>query len=318
MKVLKRVLKNKLKKLATDLNEPSSFTSPKKIKNSLRNHNVSVQFIKEYLKELPSYTLHHPIRRKFRRRLTKVYGVDIQHQADLIEFLKFAKFNNNYKYALVVIDVLSRYLMGIPLKNKKPESVIKGFREIYKNGRLPCIMQTDDGSEFISRSTQAYFKSKRIKHFTTSSDTKSALIERAIKTLKNRLYKYFTHSKTFSWYNVFSKHIDNYNNTIHSVTKMAPKDITKENEGLAWVNSYKSLFQIQKKIPFFKPEDFVRLTHLRKPFKKGFLPGWTKEIFIIHEVKQTIPVTYKVRDQSGEILKGIFYEEELLKVKNIR
>ncbi len=317
MKTSKRIIINQLKKLATDLEEPSSFSSTKPIKKSLKNSKVSTTFIQEYLKELPSFTLHKPVRRKFQRRLTKVYGVDIQHQADLIEFIKYAKFNSNYKYALIIIDVLSRFLMGIPLKNKKPDSVVRGFKEIYKNGRCPKIIQTDDGSEFIARSTQAYFKKLKISHFTTSSDTKSALVERAIRTLKNRLYKYFTYSKTMRWYDVLDKHISNYNRTIHSVTKIAPINVNKENEGVVWVNSYKSLFKIQNKTPFFKVDDNVRLTHLRKPFKKGFLPGWTKEIFIIHEVKETIPITYKVRDKSGEILKGIFYKEELLKVNNV-
>ena len=318
MKTSRRIIINELKKLATDLEEPSSFTSTRQIKKSIQNSKVSTKFIEEYLKELPSFTLHKPVRRKFKRTLTKVYGVDIQHQADLIEFIKYAKFNSNYKYALIIVDVLSRFLMGIPLINKKPESVVKGFKEIYKNGRSPKIIQTDDGSEFIARSTQAYFKSKNIRHFTTSSDTKSALVERAIRTLKNRLYKYFTHSKTLRWYDVIQKHISNYNRTIHSVTKIAPVNVTKENEGLVWVNSYKSLFRIKKNSPFFKPDDEVRLTHLRKPFKKGFLPGWTKEIFVIHEVRKTIPITYKVKDKSGEILKGIFYKEELLKVNNVQ
>ena len=92
---------------------------------------------------------------------------------------------------------------------------------------------------------------------------------------------------------------------------MAPKDVTKENEGIVWVNSYKSLFKIKRPSVYFKKGDYVPLTHVRKPFKKGYLPGWTKEIFIVYEVKKTSPITYKIIDKNGEILKGIFYKEEL-------
>ena len=56
----------------------------------------------------------------------------------------------------------------------------------------------------------------------------------------------------------------------------------------------------------------------RLPFRKGYLPTWTEEIFKIHNIVKPAtakgPTTYKVSDQEGEHINGTFYESELQKV----
>lgn len=46
----------------------------------------------------------------------------------------------------------------------------------------------------------------------------------------------------------------------------------------------------------------------------GYLPRYTEEVFVVEDVNNTIPVTYKIKDLKGEEVKGSFYESELLKV----
>ena len=53
----------------------------------------------------------------------------------------------------------------------------------------------------------------------------------------------------------------------------------------------------------------------RKLFDKGFTPNWTEEIFVIDEILNTNPVTYKLVDLQGEKVAGSFYEPELQKAK---
>ena len=43
------------------------------------------------------------------------------------------------------------------------------------------------------------------------------------------------------------------------------------------------------------------------------MPNWSEAIYVIHEVKRTSPVTYTIKDTSGEVLEGTFYEQELQK-----
>ena len=65
----------------------------------------------------------------------------------------------------------------------------------------------------------------------------------------------------------------------------------------------------------FKVGDRVRISKKKKIFEKGFTPNWREELFIIKEVKPTIPVTYSIVDLNGENIKGTFYQQELQKTK---
>ena len=46
-------------------------------------------------------------------------------------------------------------------------------------------------------------------------------------------------------------------------------------------------------------------------FAKGYAPNWSEEIFVIRQIKNTVPWTYVISDFNGEEIVGSFYEEEL-------
>ena len=45
---------------------------------------------------------------------------------------QFSKWNNGYKYLLMIIDIFSNFGWRVPLKNKKDEIVAKAFNQIFK------------------------------------------------------------------------------------------------------------------------------------------------------------------------------------------
>ena len=53
---------------------------------------------------------------------------------------------------------------------------------------------------------------------------------------------------------------------------------------------------------------------VRRTFKKGYLPGWTEEIFVVDSKLDTYVPSYKIKEYDGTLVKGTFYEEELQKV----
>ena len=57
----------------------------------------------------------------------------------------------------------------------------------------------------------------------------------------------------------------------------------------------------------------MRIYKYKNLFEKGYIGRWTKEIFKIVEVLPTNPITYIIMDKDGEVIKGGFYEQELLK-----
>ena len=58
----------------------------------------------------------------------------------------------------------------------------------------------------------------------------------------------------------------------------------------------------------------MRFSEAKRTFKKGYLPNWTEELFMVVKCIETRPPVYLVKDDHGEILEGIFYAEELQKV----
>lgn len=63
-----------------------------------------------------------------------------------------------------------------------------------------------------------------------------------------------------------------------------------------------------------KEKDRVRLNKKFRPFKKGYLPGWTEEVFAVRQIKPGIIPTYKIEELDGTLVKGTFYEQDLQKV----
>ena len=72
--------------------------------------------------------------------------------------------------------------------------------------------------------------------------------------------------------------------------------------------------RLRKKKPAFKVGDKVRLNTKFRPFKKGYLPGWTEEVFQVRKVVPGMVTTYKVQELDDTPLQGTFYVWDLQKV----
>ena len=60
--------------------------------------------------------------------------------------------------------------------------------------------------------------------------------------------------------------------------------------------------------------DLVRISKARRTFKKGYLPAWTEESFVVYDRKIRRQPNYYIQDHNNEKVKGLFYEEELQRV----
>ena len=123
-------------------------------------------------------------------------GTDDQWQADLVDMSSLARFNKGYKFLLTCIDVFSKFAWVVSLENKTGESLAHGFQTILDTGRSPEKLQTDKGTEFLNRNFQSFLKEKSIHFFTTNSELKASVVERFNRTLKTRMWKYFTAKNT--------------------------------------------------------------------------------------------------------------------------
>ncbi len=309
-----------LEKIYYDPKHPASFSGPYILYKTLQKEGkkVSLSEIKKFLRTQDTYTLHRSVRRPYRRNHVVVYGIDDQWDMDLIDMIPNAKTNQGVQYILAAIDIFSRYVFLQPLKSKKALEVIEAMKIIFKE-RKPQYLRTDKGSEFISSVTQNFMKDNDIVHFVSHNSTKANYAERVIRTIKNKIVKYFTRTQQHEYVSQLQNFAYSYNHTKHRTINMSPAEVNSENEAPLWKQMYldKEKKKKRKSRYKFKIGDTVLLSYdkTQKQFYKDYDYSWSAEVHTItHRYRrQNIPV-YKVRGFDGVSIEGTFYQSELQKV----
>jgi len=278
------------------------------------NPKINRSHVKEWLSKQATYSVHKPARRKYPRNRVLVSSIDDQWQADLVDMQSLDKYNDGNRYILTCIDLFSKFAWTMPLKSKTSDNIKKAFIDIFKTNRKPSKLQTDAGTEFINKEVQKFLKSEDVDFFTTSSEMKASVVERFNRTIKERMWKYFTHKNTYRYIDILDDLMTNYNNSYHRTIKMAPAQVNSTNEN----EILNKVFRINNaKVKFkFKVGDRVRINKVKRTFEKGYTPNWTEEIFIISQQYPRNPSVYTLKDQMNDPIEGIFYEQELQKVKS--
>src|SRR3989454_2894268 len=282
------------------------------VRGLVRHGKVDSKKVREWLMGQNAYTLHKQSKTRFRRRKTYSSGIDDLWQADLVDLSSLSSYNDSYRYLLTAIDVFSRFARAIPLKNKSGNTLVKAFSSLITE-RKPNYLQTDKGTEFLNSAFQKLLRDNDIKFYTSENDDiKCALVERWHRTLKSKMWRYFTHKSTLRYTDVLDDMVASYNDTYHTSIKMAPSEVNEHNEGELRRRLYS-----KAKPPLkwkFVIGDTVRIKQSKRTFKKGYLPSWTEEIFTIDSRYPSDPPTYKLKDYDDETIKGKFYAEELQKI----
>ena len=253
--------------------------------------------------------LHKPVIKKFNvKKIKKVYSQfkDNIWGVDLADMQSLSRKNNVIKYLLCAIDLYSTYAFVIPLKDKKGISIVNAFDKIIKKSkRKPNKIWVDQGSEFYNCVFKKWSPDNDIIMYSIYNKGKSVVAERFIRTLKNKLYKHMTASGKNVYYDVLDDVVNKYNNAKHSTIKMKP----------IYVGDNKRVYidEHNEKDSRFKVGDRVRISKFKKIFAKGYTPNWSKEIFIVDKINDTVPYTYNINDLNGEEIIGSFYDKELQK-----
>ena len=209
--------------------------------------------------------------------------------------------------------MFSKYAWVVPLKNKTGLSLVDAFKIILASGRKPEKIITDQGTEFFNKHFKALLKDEDIGLYNTYNETKASVVERLIRTLKTRMWRYFTAKKTMRYIDMLPGLVYSYNHSVHRSIKMKPTDVTADNEKQVWRTLYDHNDDVKHVKYKFKIGDQVRISKIKRKFEKGYLPNFSKEIFTISKQVPCDPM-YKLKDYDGEELKGTFYEKELQEV----
>ena len=276
---------------------------------------------KEIVKEIFS-----PVIKKFQRIQIQTHYKDECWSIDLIDRSSLSKYNKNYKFIFTIIDNHTKYAWAIPLKDKSGKSTTTALKGLIgKEKRKPHKIWSDRGKEFYNTTFLHYLKEQNIQIYSTHSDLKAVFVERFNRTLLDLIKEPMYIEGKGNWLNHLDAALQKYNNRVHGTTKMTPFEATKlhSNNSLlpsnnnnnkvpsdSYRDSYRSFAQSFAK---FQVGDFVRVPDKRNIYSKGYTTNWNRELFKIHSINKTNPVTYTLNDENGDIIQGKYYEQELLR-----
>ena len=301
-----------------DLSHPYSFSSPQILYKAAKKHlpDVTLKQVKDWLASQKTYVAHKQSRHRFPRRKVITSGIDYQWEADLAVLDSISRYNSGFKYLLVLICSFSRFVFVIPTKKKTAAAIAKAFESVFVT-RSPRFIASDAGGEFLGKPVQDLFAKYNVQHFVLRGQPKCSIVERVIRTLKSRMFKYFTANKTLKYIDVLDDLVSGYNERYHRTIQMSPSQVNKKNERKLWKKLYAEYLkkQTKGKTQKFKTGDVVVITKKRKHFSKSYLPQWGEEKYMVVDELNTDPTVWRLMDiNTQQILKPRFYKHELQKV----
>lgn len=157
---------------------------------------LTLKEVEAWLQTQPSYTRHKRVKRHFKTSKIISGGYMETIQADLMDMARYARWNNSYKYILVVIDVFSKMAFAAPIRRKNDTTT--AFNKLLQEfPQRPLYLHVDRGTEFYNESMKRILQSNNIIMYSTNSIYKACAAERLIRTLRKRLARYFEHHNTF-------------------------------------------------------------------------------------------------------------------------
>ena len=118
-------------------------------------------------------------------------------------------------------------------------------------------------------------------------------LKRFIRTLKTKNYKYMTSVSKNVYIDKLDDIVDEYNNTYHRTIQMKPVDV----EDNTYIDFEK---EVNGEDPKFNVGDHVRISEYRNIFVKGYMPNWSRKVFAVSKIKNTVPWTYVINDLNGK------------------
>ena len=305
-----------LQRLYYDERSPAYLGGRERLLRLARRNDASItgEDVRRFLARQSTYTLHKPIRHRFPRNKVVAYAVDSHWQADLCDMRRLKAHNSHYQYILTVVDVLSKHAWAEPIKRKTPEEVRRAFQRILDgSGRQPHWLMTDRGNEFKGV-FQRLLQERDIRfYFAPNPVIKAANVERFNRTLKNKIWRYFSLHKTKRWVGVLPSIMHTLNHSRSRPIGMRPVDVNKDNERLVWQRLYGD-GELTNRSPRYRFQlgDQVRVARWRKVFDKGYTPTFTREVYtVVERIPRRYPV-YRLQDADKKVvIPGVFYAQQL-------
>ena len=186
-----------------------------------------------------------------------------------------AKENNGVHYLLFRLDVFDRTVNPEGMKTNDSRETVKAFSSMVTKGNQPTKIWVDKGTEFAG-AYKKFCAAEGIQVYSTLNETKAAFAERTIRSLKNIIYQYMEEFR-YKYLERLTQFITILNSRRNSSIEMRPN--TVKNCDFMSILCSKHLREYKK--PTFKTADRFRTSKYDLPFRQGFKPQFTREVFEI-------------------------------------
>jgi transposase InsO family protein len=277
-----------------------TYRDSKKILNSITYNDV-----KEFLSRQKSLQF-----KPYRGYNSYVADAPLEElQIDISDFTKSSAVNHGYRYALVGIDIFSKMAHVVPIKNKMVNESIRAMKEIFEKIGIPKQIYHDNESAWSMPEFLRLLNQNKVKQIITSAPPPFA--ERFIASLKDAINKRLEglEIEKQKWMEQLPKFLNKYNNhSIHSSTKMTPREATDPNHRLeVWLN-IKSRATYARKYAPLKVGDSVRTFVKKTSFNKKTDKRWSEQVYKILAIDDG---SYLINDPTR---RRVFQRHDLLKI----
>ena len=289
--------------------ENTQYTNEKDLYEAVKNKGITHKEVKDFVQKQEVTQLF-----KRQKRVKHYFPIASRYkyeilQMDIADLSNLSSVNKNYNYLLCAIDVFSRLAFVVPMKNKTTSDIIDATKEIV-DSVAPAIINCDNGSEFTSKQFKDLMKKRgiTINYVDVGDHHKLGVIDRFVRTLRERINKYLEMHNTTKYIDVLPKLVYNYNHSYHSAIKKKPIEVTNEDENVIELTNRKWV-KAKKEETKFNDGDLVRYILNRKQFEKGTLPKFSK---VVHKIVSHTEHTYIL--ENGKTYK--YYE--LQKISDVQ
>jgi len=288
-------------------------------------YNISRRMVWNFLSKQETHQRFAPVKRTKDIQHTVLEEPKKQIGTDLVDMGNYEY--KGFKYILTCIDMFSKKAYAEALPNKEAMTVTKAMEKIINDQLFyTSSIRSDRGSEFIDKGFKEMLAKYNIKQVLSlaGKPQSNGQIERFNRTLKRALIIGMQIQGNNNWVKILPQFVENYNDSIHSVTGKTPNQLDEEDDK-------EILSEVQKKIsksvisrnendkPKFKVGDQVRVKLPEEERQHG--ENWTKKTYRVFKVLQpknkVSSVTYFIQD-GKEKLKQKYYNNDLLYVPGIQ
>ena len=244
---------------------------------------------------------------------------------DLVDMSHFET-TSGYKYLLDGVDMFSRFLYSVPLKNKEEKTVLDGFKKILKIQKFKSF-RSDNGSEFKNALMKSYCDKSKIKQVFSSPHLpqSNGAIERQNGTLKRLIFKQIQINESYDWAKNLQTLIDNLNNTIVRQFQKTPQQIQDAFKNTHDETNIDIITNIHEKELKYKANTISKQIFKKFDKVRIFIPAtdrmkslqWSPDVYEIEKVykpKETYSTyQYKIKGMNKR-----FLENNLQKIQDVQ